>query len=131
MTKAAKITYWIATVWLALGLFATGIAQLVGAQGQGGADMMAKLGYPAYLMVLLGVWKILAVVALLVPGFALVKEWAYAGVVFLMTGAIYSHIAAHDAFVEVLPGLLLLVLAVVSWYLRPERRRVVPANHAS
>lgn len=124
MTKARKIIYWIATVWLALGLFATGIAQLVGADGQGGADMLAKLGYPAYLMALLGFWKVLAVIALLAPKFSLIKEWAYAGVVFLTTGAIYSHIAAHDAVVEILPGLLLLVLAVVSWYLRPESRRI-------
>ncbi len=131
MTKTAKIIYWIATVWLALGLFATGIGQLIGAQGQGGADMMAKLGYPGYLMFLLGIWKILAVIALLIPKFPLLKEWAYAGVVFLTTGAIYSHIAAHDAIVEILPGLLLLVLAIVSWYLRPESKRVVPAVRAS
>ncbi|MCC7306196.1 MAG: DoxX family protein [Acidobacteria bacterium] len=125
MTRIRKIIYWIATVWLALGLFATGIAQLLGADGQGGADMLAKLGYPAYIMPLLGVWKILAVVALLVPKFPLIKEWAYAGVFFLMSGAIYSHIAAHDAAVETLPGMLLLVLGVISWYLRPESRRVM------
>lgn len=124
MTRTRKIIYWVATLWLALGLFATGVAQLFGADGQGGADMMAKLGYPAYLMALLGVWKILAVAALLIPKFPLVKEWAYAGVVFLMTGAIYSHIAAHDAAVEILPGLLLLVLAIISWYLRPATRRI-------
>lgn len=122
MTRTRKIIYWIATVWLALGLFATGIAQLLGADGQGGADMLAKLGYPAYIMPLLGVWKVLAVVALLVPKFPLIKEWAYAGVFFLMSGAIYSHVAAHDAAVEILPGLLLLGLAVVSWCLRPESR---------
>ncbi|HQZ81778.1 MAG TPA: DoxX family protein [Pyrinomonadaceae bacterium] len=127
MSKTKKITYWVATVWLALGLFATGIGQLVGAPGQGGADMMAKLGYPAYLMILLGVWKILAVIALLIPRFALLKEWAYAGVFFLTTGAIYSHIAAHGTVVEIFPGLLLLTLAVVSWYVRPESKRVVPA----
>ena len=131
MTKARKIIYWIATVWLALGLFATGIAQLVGADGQGGADMLAKLGYPAYLMALLGFWKVLAVIALLAPKFPLIKEWAYAGVVFLTTGAIYSHIAAHDAVVEILPGLLLLVLAVVSWYLRPESRRITTQPSAT
>ncbi|MBX7062056.1 MAG: DoxX family protein [Pyrinomonadaceae bacterium] len=125
MTKARKIIYWIATVWLGLGLTATGIAQFVGANGQGGADMMAKLGYPLYLMPLLGVWKILAVAALLIPKFPLLKEWAYAGVVFLTTGAIYSHIAAHDAVVEVLPSLLLLILAGLSWFLRPASRRLI------
>lgn len=86
--------------------------------------MMAKLGYPAYLMALIGVWKVLAVIALLIPKYPLLKEWAYAGVVFLMTGALYSHVAAHDPVVEIFPGLLLVILAVVSWYLRPESRRV-------
>lgn len=124
MTRTRKIVYWVATLWLALGLFATGIGQLLGAPGQGGADMMAKLGYPAYLMALIGVWKVLAVIALLIPKYPLLKEWAYAGVVFLMTGALYSHVAAHDPVVEIFPGLLLVILAVVSWYLRPESRRV-------
>lgn len=128
MTRTRKIIFWIATVWLALGMFATGLGQLFGADGQGGADMMAKLGYPAYIMPFLGVWKVLAVVALLIPGFPLLKEWAYAGVFFLMSGAIYSHIAAHDAAVEILPGLLLLVLTIVSWYLRPDGRRMYLAN---
>lgn len=128
MTRTRKIIYWIATVWLALGMFATGLGQLFGADGQGGADMMAKLGYPAYIMPFLGVWKVLAVVALLIPGFPLLKEWAYAGVFFLMSGAIYSHIAAHDPAVEILPGLLLLVLTIVSWYLRPDGRRMYLAN---
>ncbi len=127
MTRTRKIIYWVATLWLALGLAATGIAQLIGADGQGGADMMAKLGYPGYLMPLLGVWKLLAVIALLIPKFSLLKEWAYAGIFFLMSGAIYSHIAANDAFVETLPGLLLLVLAVVSWYFWPDSKRIVSA----
>lgn len=122
MTRTRKIIYWVATVWLSLGLAATGIAQLIGTDGQGGADMMAKLGYPAYILPLLGFWKVLAVVVLLIPKLPLLKEWAYAGVFFLMSGAIYSHIAAHDAAVETLPGLLLLVLGVISWFLRPESR---------
>lgn len=128
MTRTRKIIYWVATLWLSLGLAATGIAQLIGADGQGGADMMAKLGYPGYLMPLLGVWKLLAVITLLIPKFYLLKEWAYAGIFFLMSGAIYSHVAAHDAAVEILPGSLLLGLAVVSWYLRPESRNIPIGN---
>ena len=66
--KAAKITYWIATLWLALGMVATGLVQLSkGKGGQGGLDMVTHLGYPAYLLTMLGVWKILGVVALLIP----------------------------------------------------------------
>ena len=104
--KAAKITYWIATLWLALGMVATGVVQLSkGKGGQGGLDMIAHLGYPAYLLAILGVWKILGVVALLIPKFPLLKEWAYAGFFFVMSGAIFSHIAVGDPAVEIFPSL--------------------------
>jgi len=83
------------------------------------------LGYPVYVLTILGIWKILGVVAVLIPKFPLLKEWAYAGFVFIMSGAIFSHVAVGDPVVELLPGLLLLVLTVVSWHLRPESRRVV------
>jgi hypothetical protein len=58
----------------------------------------------------LGAWKILGVVAVLIPKISLVKEWAYAGFFFVMSGAIFSHIALGDSVVEILPALLLLVL---------------------
>ncbi len=124
MTRTRKIIYWVATIWLALGMFATGTAQFFKADGQGGADMIAHLGYPEYLMTILAVWKILGVVAVLVPGFPLVKEWAYAGFFFIMSGAIFSHIAVRDPAVEILPALLLVILTAVSWYFRPESRRL-------
>jgi hypothetical protein len=63
-------------------------------------------------------------VAILIPDF-LVKEWAYAGFFFLMSGAIFSHIAVGDPVIEIIPSLLLLVLTVVSWYLRPASRKIV------
>lgn len=126
MTRTHKIIYWVATVWLALGMTATGIGQLANAQGQGGADMIARLGYPAYILPILGVWKILGVFAVLAPKFPLVKEWAYAGFFFIMTGAIFSHVAVGESMVEALPALLLMVLTVISWYFRPASRRVAP-----
>jgi uncharacterized membrane protein YphA (DoxX/SURF4 family) len=123
--KAGKIVYWIATLWLALGMIATGLVQLSkGKAGQGGLDMITHLGYPAYLLTVLGVWKILGVVALLIPKFPLLKEWAYAGFFFIMTGAIASHIAIGDSVTEILPSLLLLLLTVTSWYFRPLSRRI-------
>jgi uncharacterized membrane protein YphA (DoxX/SURF4 family) len=124
MTRTKKIVYWVATIWLSLGMVATAAGQLFRFPGQGGADMMAHLGYPAYLLTILGVWKILGVVAVLIPKFPLLKEWAYAGFFFIMSGAILSHIAVGDPVVEALPGLLLLVLTVLSWYFRPESRRL-------
>lgn len=66
----------------------------------------------------------LGVVAVLVPGIPLVKEWAYAGFFFVMSGAIVSHIAVGDPVSQIFPPLLLLVLTVVSWYLRPENRKL-------
>ena len=126
MTKRNKIIYWIATIWLALGMVATGSVQLFKAkEGQGGADMITHLGYPVYLLTLLGAWKILGVVAILIPKFSLVKEWAYAGFFFVMSGAIFSHIALGDSVVEILPALLLLALTVISWYFRPAGRKII------
>lgn len=117
--KAGKIIYWIATLWLALGLVATGAGQLFKMKsGQGGVEMITHLGYPVYLLTILGIWKILAVIALLVPKFPLLKEWTYAGIFFLVSGAMYSHIAIGDPMTAVFPSLLLLILLVVSWYFR-------------
>ena len=129
MTKTKKITYWIATIWLALGMVSTGIVQLIKMKtGAGGADSIAHLGYPAYILTILGVWKILGVVAVLIPKFPLLKEWAYAGFFFIMTGAIFSHIAVAAPITEIFPSLLLLVLTVVSWYCRPAERKIVSAH---
>ena len=126
MTKTYKIIYWIATLWLALGMVSTAIVQLMKMkEGQGGLDSINTLGYPAYLLTMLGIWKLLGVVAILVPKFPLVKEWAYAGFFFAMTGAIFSHIASGDTFIDIAPALLLLVLTVVSWYFRPADRKLV------
>jgi hypothetical protein len=126
--KAAKIIYWIATLWLALGMVATGLVQLSkGKAGQGGLDMITHLGYPAYVLTILGIWKILGVVALLIPKFPLLKEWAYAGFFFIMTGAIFSHIAIGDPVSEIVPSLLLLILIAASWYLRPVSRKIITA----
>ena len=129
MTKRNKIIYWISTIWLALGMVATGAGQLIKMNaGQGGVEMIAHLGYPVYLLTLLGVWKILGVVAVLIPKFPLLKEWAYAGIFFVMSGAIFSHIATGDPISALFPSLLLLILAVVSWYFRPAGRKIILVN---
>jgi uncharacterized membrane protein YhaH (DUF805 family) len=124
--KAGRIIYWIATIWLALGMTSTGIVQLI--QMKEEAEVFTKLGYPAYLMTILGVWKILGVVAVLLPKFPLVKEWAYAGFFFAMSGAIFSHVAVGDGALEFFGPSLLIVLTVVSWYFRPAERKLASAN---
>lgn len=126
MTKRNKIIYWIATLWLALGMLSTGIVQLFKMKEE--VDMMAKLGYPVYMLSILGVWKILGVIAILVPKFALVKEWAYAGFFFAMSGAVFSHFAIGDAAKDFFGPVLLLVLTFVSWYFRPADRKAAPIN---
>lgn len=107
-------------------MVATGTGQLFKMKnGQGGADMVTHLGYPIYLLTILGTWKILGTIAVLIPKFPLVKEWAYAGFFFIMSGAIFSHIAVSDSFTELIPSSLLLVLTVVSWHFRPANRRII------
>ncbi len=124
--KTGKIIYWIATLWLALGMVATGTGQLIKMKaGQGGVDMITHLGYPVYFLTILGGWKILGVVAVLIPKFPLLKEWAYAGFFFIMSGAILSHLAVGDSINELWPSFLLLVLAVVSWCFRPASRKII------
>lgn len=88
-------------------------------------DMMTHLGYPAYLLTIIGVWKLLGVVAVLISKFPLLKEWAYAGFFFCMSGAVFSHFAVGDGAKEFFGPLLLIVLTVVSWYFRPADRKTV------
>ncbi|HEV7396437.1 MAG TPA: DoxX family protein [Pyrinomonadaceae bacterium] len=128
-----KIIYWIATLWLASGMLSTGALQLFKAKAEGalappGVFGITHLGYPIYFLTILGVWKILGVVALLVPKFPLLKEWAYAGFFFVMSGAVFSHIAVGDSWKELVPSLLLLILTVVSWYFRPANRKIVSVD---
>jgi uncharacterized membrane protein YphA (DoxX/SURF4 family) len=127
MEKRNKIIYWIATIWLSLGMVATGIVQLMQIEEE--TKSMERLGYPFYLLTLLGVWKILGVIAILIPKFTLVKEWAYAGFFFAMSGAVFSHIAVGDAAAELFGPILLLALTVTSWYFRPANRKIVSATN--
>lgn len=126
MTKRNKIIYWIATVWLALGMTSTGIVQLMKMKEE--TVMMAHLGYPLYFLTLLGIWKILGVIAILIPKLPLLKEWAYAGFFFAMSGAVFSHLAMGDAAKDLFGPVLLIVLTAVSWYFRPADRKIIFAN---
>lgn len=126
MKKRNKIIYWIATVFLAFGMLAGGVQQLL--QIGGYVDIVGQLGYPLYLLSILGAWKILGVVAVLIPKYPLVKEWAYAGFFFAMSGAAISHLVVSHSVNEALPSLVLLTMTVVSWYFRPAERKIVSVN---
>lgn len=122
MTKRTKIIYWVATIWLALGMTSTGIVQIIKMEEE--VANFRNLGYPIYFMTIIGIWKLMGVVAILMPKYPLLKEWAYAGFFFAMSGAIISHLAIGDEALTLFGPLLLLVLTVISWYLRPADRKI-------
>ena len=123
MTKRNKIIYWIATVWLALGMVSTAIVQLIKLKEEVDKTSL-HLGYPPYFLTIIGIWKLLGSIAILLPKTGLLKEWAYAGFFFLMTGAVLSHFAVGDGAMEYFGSTLLLLLTFMSWYFRPADRKV-------
>ena len=133
MSRARSITYWATTGILAAGLIGSGIQQLLRLDAEGAvappyAWGIVQLGFPVYVLTILGVWKIAGAIVLLVPRFPLIKEWAYAGIGFLLTGALFAHIAVGHDWVELPPALFLLAFAVISWFLRPSSRRIANAT---
>lgn len=121
--KRNKIIYWIFTLWLSLGMISTAIVQLL--KNKDEVENFTSLGYPIYLMTIIGVWKILGVIAVLIPKTPLLKEWAYAGFFFAMSGAIISHMASDHNFSKIFASLLLLILTIISWYFRPADRKMI------
>ena len=124
MLSKRTIGYWAATGFVAMELVAGGVLELCHSNVAFGiVTTMNHLGYPLYVLNILGAWKLLGAVALLVPRFPILKEWAYAGVTFNMTGAIVSHLCSGNGVTKVLPPLMFLAVTVVSWTLRPANRR--------
>jgi hypothetical protein len=116
-----SVGYWLATLPVVAELGLGGIWDITRLPAV--RDLVVHLGYPSYFLVLLGSWKVLAAIALLIPGRALLKEWAYAGAFFVYTGAMVSHLTTGYDVSEV--GLLAVMtaLTVLSWALRPASRR--------
>jgi DoxX-like family len=123
MIKRDNTIYWVATIWLSLGMLSGGVFQLL--RMEDSLKVFIQLGYPVYFLSILGIWKILGVVAILLPKFPLLKEWACAGFFFAITGAIVSHIAMNDPLGEIFSSTFTLVLVIVSWYFMPENRKIV------
>lgn len=125
--KKNQIIHWIVTGLLVFGMLAQGFAQILHTKGY--VDMInVHLGYPLYFLNIIGVWKVLGVIAILIPRFKLVKEWAYAGFFFVMSGALFSHMASGDGIKDMFPAIILLILIVVSWYFRPADRKIDSVN---
>jgi hypothetical protein len=132
-TKSKNISYWTTTILIAFFIGSGGIAQMAILQGNAATLL---LGYPLYFFRILGFWKILGAIAILVPRYPRLKEWAYAGIFFDLTGAAASNAAVGGygiyAF-HILAPLILAALAVASWALRPESRKIgilFPAKNA-
>ena len=121
-SKGAVIGYWIATAVICLSQGASGIMDFIGAAPV--VDGITALGYPTYVLYILGFWKLAAVPALLMPGFKLVKEWAYAGLFFDFTGAFASHAMNGDGIQLLAPPLVLTGVLAASYLLRPASRRL-------
>jgi hypothetical protein len=130
--KTKNIAYWITTILVAFSM-SGGVAQL--ARVPGVVDGFVRvLHYPPYFVTILGLWKVLGAIAILVPRFPRLKEWAYAGIFFDLTGAAASSAAVGGGVFHILAPLVVAVLAIASWALRPESRTIgilFPATNAN
>lgn len=119
-TRARLIFYWITTVLAGVAFIVPGVGNLTHASHI--ATDMAHLGYPSYFLTILGTWKVLGAVVVVAPGFARLKEWAYAGMIFDLTGAAASRAAMGDEAAMVIVPLMIALVVLTSWALRPEGR---------
>jgi len=128
MAKRAKeIGYWVATALIATETLAGGVVDLTHGRtnvfsGTPVVDVVTGLGYPVYILMVLGVWKLAGGIVLLVPGLPRLKEWAYAGIMFELSGAIASYLLIGDTTGQFVAPLVLAALAMTSWALRPPSR---------
>ena len=115
------IVYWIATVLVAAEFAVGGVWDLLRIPYV--RTILDHLGYPLYFAIFMGLWKVPGSVVLVLPRLPRLKEWAYAGMAYEMTGAVFSHMAVGDGVVAVSVPLVLVGLIVVSWAVRPASRR--------
>jgi uncharacterized membrane protein YphA (DoxX/SURF4 family) len=127
LLKLKMIGYWVTTIIVTLELLAGGVTDLIHGPtllfaGDPIVLVLAQLGYPVYLLTILGVWKLLGAIALLVPRFPRLKEWAYAGTFFVYVGATASWVARGGGMGDLIGPLILAALTFASWALRPPGR---------
>jgi uncharacterized membrane protein YphA (DoxX/SURF4 family) len=116
MTGGRRIVYGVTTGAVAIVFFATGVGNLIPINHI--ARDMAHLGYPPYFHIILGTWKILGAIAIILPRTPRLKEWAYAGMIFDLTGAVFSRIASGDNVITIVVPLLIACFTVTSWRLK-------------
>ena len=120
--KLKSISYWVVTAMVAFFIGSGGAAEL--ARVPGTVQGLVELGYPVYFATIIGFWKLLGALAILAPRLPRLKEWAYAGIFFNMTGAAATALFTHSAVWHLIVDLVLAALAVASWALRPPSRRL-------
>jgi uncharacterized membrane protein YphA (DoxX/SURF4 family) len=116
-SRSRLVAYWISTVLVVAELAVGGVWALLRTDNV--RDVVQHLGYPMYLLTIIGVWEVAGAVALLIPAFPRLKEWAYAGAVITFVCAVASHLTVGDRIGTIAAPLVLLALTVVSWALRP------------
>jgi len=122
LNRVRTIAYWIFTFLVAYEMVAGGIWDLLRIEYV--RVVLAHLGYPMYLLTIIGVWKIPCAVVLFLPRFLRLKEWAYAGAFFNYSGAAASHLFVNDGAGKWAAPLVLAVLTLASWALRPAALRL-------
>ena len=125
--KWESISYWVITAIVAFCIGSGGAAEL--ARLPGNVEGLVRLGYPPYCVTIIGFWKVLGAIAILLPGFPRLKEWAYAGIFFNMTGAAATGVFVGAAPWHVIVDLVLTAFTVASWALRPPSRRLEGGFH--
>ena len=122
--KGKRIAYWTTTGLVAFFIGGGGGSQI--AQYLGNRHgVVPLLGYPMYFFAILGFWKVLGAIAILAPRFPRLKEWAYAGIFFDLTGAAAScaAVGGYGAYgFHVIAPLIITGFCVASWALRPPSR---------
>lgn len=119
--KKHNIIYWVSTSLLCFAMLGGGLGQLFRAEAN--VEVFEHLGFPIYFMSILGTWKVLGVIAILIPKFPLLKEWAYAGFFFAMSSACIAHIVKNDGFAFIVP-IIVSILIFLSWYYRPLSKKL-------
>jgi hypothetical protein len=119
--KAKTIAYWV-TTGLVVFCMTGGIFELLSLKTT--TEGIMRLGYPSYIIPALGLGKVLAILAILWPGFPRLKEWAYAGILFNMIGATVSHVACNDPAWTIVVTVTISAITLASWALRPQNRRL-------
>ena len=118
--KIKTIAYWVTTIFGPASFVIGGVLHLT--QSEQVVSTLNHLGYPAYFALMLGTWKLLGAIAIVVPGFPRLKEWAYAGFFFDLTAAAVSRAAVGDSAADIVAPLVFLALVLASWALRPPSR---------